>query len=303
MIVGVSMVKNAADIIESMVRANAEIVDQFVIYDHMSTDRTVEILQLLKNEGYAIEILCGTDIAYNQKDKTNALIYYAKEHHHPEFIIPIDDDEVVLGSRKEIYKLQQDSLYYMKWKIYLPTEEDDLSDDCVIRRQKYCYSDEVEVGTKVIIPVGVLGESSDFQIAMGNHFGEGKLIQSHVLLPNFRMAHFPCRSEEQIRSKVLIGWTNILALPEKEKDWAKQWEIMSQIIKEGKPIPIDMLQMMTLLYLDKPSEEQMHIVYQPLELRERCFELKYTGGSEVNAMKNFCIHVEQMATEISRIKK
>ncbi|MBR3525262.1 MAG: glycosyltransferase family 2 protein, partial [Lachnospiraceae bacterium] len=61
MIVCIGVIRNAADIIESMIRANALWADRFVFYDNMSTDRTAEIISALREEGFLVELLPDTE--------------------------------------------------------------------------------------------------------------------------------------------------------------------------------------------------------------------------------------------------
>ena len=133
-ITAVGMIKNAADVIETYIRANGLIVDNFVLLDNMCSDRTILILDELKKEGFEIEIIKDDMIEYRQSEKMNRLIYYANEKYHSDFIIPIDDDECIVpfsekhaveDIRESIEKLPQNNLYYLKWRTYVPNEEDD----------------------------------------------------------------------------------------------------------------------------------------------------------------------------------
>ena len=55
-LVGVSMVRNEADIIEAFVRHNAAVLDALVVVDHGSVDGTREILFALRDEGLPLAI-------------------------------------------------------------------------------------------------------------------------------------------------------------------------------------------------------------------------------------------------------
>ena len=55
-LVGLSMVRNESDVIETFVRHNLTLLDELHIIDHNSSDNTREILTLLKEEGLPLHI-------------------------------------------------------------------------------------------------------------------------------------------------------------------------------------------------------------------------------------------------------
>ena len=59
------VVKNEEDIIEQNIRFHKSMgVDAFVVVNHNSNDKTLEILENLKKEGFNIEILTKTEKAH-----------------------------------------------------------------------------------------------------------------------------------------------------------------------------------------------------------------------------------------------
>ncbi len=308
-ITAVGMIKNAADVIETYIRANGLIVDNFVLLDNMCSDRTIFILDELKKEGFDIEIIKDDMIEYRQSEKMNRLIYYVNEKYHSDFIIPIDDDEYIVpfsekhaveDIRESIEKLPQNNLYYLKWRTYVPNEEDDEKILCVAQRQKYCYGDEAVGLKKVIIPKGIL-EDKTFEVVTGNHEGEGKLIREHVVLSFACMAHFPCRSEAQVRSKVLTGWTNFLASPDRKDGEGVHWELMYSSAKKGKKISLNQMQEMASLYVS--NRESVPVNKKPVNLSEEAMLIKYTRPDEVNPWENYCTNVEALAEKYMELLK
>ena len=59
-IIGITRVKNEADFIEYFARHNLKILDKICIADDLSSDNTIEIINLLKQEGMAIELSMST---------------------------------------------------------------------------------------------------------------------------------------------------------------------------------------------------------------------------------------------------
>ena len=305
MITVIGMIKNAADIIETYIRANALVADNFVLLNNMCTDRTIDILNSLIREGYQIEIIDDNEPAYNQSVKMTKLAKYAVEKYNSDIVIPIDDDEILVGPsnielNKVLSMLPDDVVYQATWRVYVPTEDDD-NDICVPKRQKVCFSSKHKTLGKAIIP-GKICKLPGFMIAQGNHFviadGEIKIID----LPELRMAHYPCRSEEQLKSKALVGWTNYLVT--KRKDiWGLQWKNAYDKIKAGDRLGIDEQWKFCFMYLEDTDENDIELVFAPIEIDESAFVIKYTGDNEINAMKNYMENVEMLAKKYVNLLK
>lgn len=96
MIVGVSMVKDEADIIEASVRhLFAQGVDAVVVADNMSSDHTFGILDDLRQE-FPITLLVDDEPAYYQADKMTRLAGLAGVL-GADWIVPFDADELWCG--------------------------------------------------------------------------------------------------------------------------------------------------------------------------------------------------------------
>ena len=308
-IVAVGVIKNCADVIEACVRGNANLVDEFYFLDNMSTDNTVSILNSLQEEGFKIKLFQDDVLGHAQREKTEKLVYEALQSSAPDFIIPIDDDEVVVPEtgmdyssvRNKIESLPQNNLYYIRWRVYCPTEWDNTDDICIFKRQLHCYADSIETGKKIIIPRGVL-KSGNFHVAMGNHAAEGSDIKEHVVLPWLRMAHFPVRSEEQIISKSLVGWTNCLILPDRGSQDSYHWKVIYDIVKEERKIPLEILKLLSVFYVEG-AKEDMEIEKHPIELPEASYISKYTTANEINVWKNYCSNVEMICEKYVELLK
>ena len=313
MITAVSIVKNAADVIETMIRGNALVADSFYIVDHGSTDRTPEILESLKNEGFKINVVKDESQSHFQKQRMEKAIKNAITEFDPGFILPLDDDEIICtndekadpGSVKPfIENLSQDDLYYVNWRIYIPTEYDPEAEINVANRQRFCFDDEPEMTKKVIIPAKI-AKSADFQIAQGNHFAESTSIRNHVLINEIRLAHYPVRSSLQIASKAVIGWLGHLTMPNIDPDTAIHWHRMYDVFKSGggRLPSVELMQAMCTLYREYPNdEEHLNIIEKPIGLPDEVLTLKYTGPAEVNILINLLNYAENLAVSYAREK-
>ncbi len=312
MITAVSMIKNAADVVETMIRGNALTVDNFVIVNNSSTDNTVKILNSLKEEGFSIDILDDESISYLQQDITLNSIRYALEKYSPDFIIPVDDDEIICPNddsvqasdlKDIIENLDQDKLYYMNWRNYIPTDADDPGQTCVALREKYCLDDETEMTKKVIIPAKIARDRS-FSIAVGSHYAQSDNISEHVELHDIRLAHYPIRSSVQIASKAIVGWMNVLALPNRKEEMSAHWRVMYKAIKEYGLPTTDTMMTLANLYREHPNDaEHLNVVCHPIDLPDSVFELKYTGKSEINLLKNICENIERIAGDYAHLQE
>ncbi len=305
MIVAVSMVKNSADVIETMIRGNALVADKFIIINNASTDNTLDIINSLCNEGYDIEVICDESISPYQGDRVTEAARYAVSKLGADVILPLDDDEIICMDADEsdpsnlkryIGSLEQDTLYYVCWRNYIPTEEDDPAQVCVALREHFCLDDEPEMTKKVIVPAGLFQDPS-FSIATGSHFTTGKTVNKQVLLKDIRLAHYPIRSSVQIASKVIVGWHNYLGMPDKDAELSSHWKVMYKAIKEyGLPTPSTMMTLANL-YREHPNDtEHLNVIMKPISIPDEIFELKYTHGNEINLLKNICENAERFIT-------
>ncbi|SCY05106.1 Glycosyl transferase family 2 [Lachnospiraceae bacterium XBB2008] len=304
MITAVSMIKNSADVIETMIRGNALVADNFVIIDNSSTDRTREILASLMSEGISIEIIDDDSVSPYQKDRVNHAIKYVLDKYNPLFILPLDDDEIICSEdnsinardlKSHIESLDCNNLYYLNWRNYIPTEEDDLKQPSVAVREKFCLGDEPEMTKKVIVPRAIAA-ADDFELGWGGHFAACSKIHSHILLHDVRLAHYPIRSPEQMASKAIVGWLNYLSMPNRDKDLSVHWQIMYKAVKEYGLPSTDTMMTLANLYRENPSDtDNLNVIYNPISIPEDVFSLKYTHPSEINLLKNICENAEHLA--------
>lgn len=298
----IGIVKNSADIIEAFVRCNSNFADNFIIIDNFSTDRTREILNCLKEEGFDIEIIDDEENGFHQSIKMNKLLRYAIEKYNSDYVVALDDDEILVSSsdrdvvlREQIEKLPTNELHYVRWKMYIPTEYDNANEICMPLKLKYRMDDQFEAATKIIIPKQIVDDS--FHIGEGHHFAEGNLITRDSYVSDIRVAHYPIRSEEQIKSKAMIGWTNRLRMKDRKPNQSVHWKAYYDHIKNGGSLSIENLQLMILAYYESWDIDRINIISDPIDLPEKCFEVRYTTGHEINALRNYMTHVEGIIEE------
>lgn len=126
-----------------------------------------------------------------------------------------------------------------------------------------------------------------------NHDATYSKKHDEIIFSELRFAHFPIRSAEQIKSKALIGYTNLLSMPDKDKAARSHWKIIYEQIRDGSPLTIELLQSLSTLYLH--PEADVEVEKNPINLPDEYLQLRYTHEDEVNALKNYCHNVEALA--------
>lgn len=304
----VGMIKNAADVIETYIRANGLYADNFVLIDNNSTDNTVNILKNLIKEGYQIELFKDDENAYMQSMKMNILINNVANRHSSDWIIPLDDDEILVSKngksvRDVIESWDKNKGYYANWRIYIPTEEDDNKIICPAKRQTFCFSDDLVKEGKIIFGNDIALDKN-FRIVQGNHCFVGvdneKVKQEELII-----AHYPVRSEAQIISKALVGWTNYIAMPERLKGNGDHWKAIYDYYKRNSSISIDAMWEICMMYLYNKdlSIENVILEREILNIDSRAYIIKYTKEKEVDPFLNYMLNTEKLAENYANLLK
>ena len=102
-IVGVSMVKDEADIIGFTV-ANLldQGVDHLIIADNLSSDSTSEILKRIQADGHPISLVEDKEVGYYQSRKMTDLATTAFEQFDADIVVPFDADEYWTGRKRSL---------------------------------------------------------------------------------------------------------------------------------------------------------------------------------------------------------
>ena len=238
-IVSFTMVNNESEIIESFIRYNYNFVDEMVIIDNGCTDNTIPIVRNMISEGYKITIFDESLEAYNQYRLDNKYLNKIIEEIAPDIILPLDADEFLTGEsnpRVILESLSLDCVYYVTWRWYVMTKDDDSKEAFIPKRMEYCltrpawnYSDGNPV-TKAIIPVEYY-KKMGLTLSMGHHtvFGNDKV--SIKQLSCIQLAHYRAISKEQIIYKTCCYTIRDIATMENNSETAQRTNQMVTIEK------------------------------------------------------------------------
>lgn len=210
-IVGVSMVRNEADIIEAFVRHHCRLLDHLVIVDHGSSDPTPQILHALLDEGLPITVGRTAVLANQQSRVMTQAMRDAARRHDADHVFALDADEFIHADRGQIEQslgpLGPEGIASMRWLTYVPSDEGTPTPLQRLRTRLPLDADRYQ---KVVVG-GRTAMRDGWILAPGNHAAfdasGGRLRALDApLLSTLRLAHLPFRSVEQLVVKVVQGW-------------------------------------------------------------------------------------------------
>ena len=295
--VGLSMVRNESDIIETFIRHNLTLLDELHIVDHNSSDNTREILTLLKQEGLLIHIYHYNELEYAQERIMNQMMQYILNNDADiDYIFPLDADELIYCPSREILHyfltlIPQNHVGMYTWRGYLPSStEYDPDFICHFTDQR---KEEI-LTPKVIIPRAV---AETCTLTIGSHSvrnAEGKEVQSSVFIaPNSAnyyywfierfnaefietddlwLGHYPIRSTAQQIKKVLEKSITMVMEKKGHKDIA--WENqLRDLLAKKMSISLEALRLIAYQY--RSTTKELTEIANKQALRSQKLDLKY----------------------------
>ena len=220
-VVLVTMVKNEADIIESFVRHSLTFADEIIVANHMSTDRTREILTSLLQEGLPLTIHDLHEVELAHGVVMTRLMWEAIEEHGADIVLPTDADEFLVNTETEetcrdiLGRLDTGRVHKLEWRLYEPLHQHEGETEFLLSRP--CKRGRsLAPGQKCIVGARAAREQR-FRLIQGCHYaywgeqqGEKRFVPMEPV-PHLHAAHFHWRSDEQYASKVATSWLNNVA--------------------------------------------------------------------------------------------
>ncbi|MFH1670328.1 MAG: class I SAM-dependent methyltransferase [Patescibacteria group bacterium] len=252
-VVSISWVRNEEDIIETFVRHHCVFFKRMIIVLHQSTDSTARILTELRQEGLPIDVRTDESPIHRQSSALTSLMHEVAENEQVDWILPLDADEFLTtrtgaGVVNALRELDSSHPTEIPWRTYVPTPQDDMEEQNILRRIVHHRSIERPLFSKVIIP-SALAAHRNSVLPEGNHIllKENLPLDSKVS-PTLLLAHFPVRTENQLRQKIISGWESHIINPTRKPGQAFQWQELYDRCKDSTPITRRELQDIALTY-------------------------------------------------------
>ena len=222
-VVAISIVKNAADIIAPIVAHMATQVDYVRIVDNGSTDGTRELLETLP-----CDVDDDPDPAWYQGRRMTTLAHMARYDYAADWVVPFDSDEWWMSPFGTVAEQceQATSASVLSAAIYdhVPTGADPLGEDLTRsigwRRREPCP----------LVKVAAVA-SPELTIWDGNHGADFGRFHPRSLGSRLIVRHFPYRSADQFITKARMGAAALAAtsLPESV---GKHWRDYGRLTDE-----------------------------------------------------------------------
>lgn len=264
-VVGITMIGNEADIVEAFVRENCRLLDHLLIADHNSLDGTREILAELVREGLPISVQRIDDTAYAQTEVTNRLLDEALARFDPDWILPIDADEILDVPDRGALEAELAGLGgqhgCLAWITHVPTAGDNADEQNPLKRIVHRYLAEPPDPAenpfcwKVILNAALIGPYRDrYALEKGNHrvvFRGTQQIAGQPVkaLRQARLRHYPVRSYSQLAAKVGIGLPQKSTASSKLEQVGVRWSLLLPALLAGRS-DAALLQAASRSYLD-----------------------------------------------------
>jgi len=307
-IVVVCMARNEADVIELFVRWQLRYADHVLVGDHASGDATGEILAALRDEGLPLTVARYDAAEQDQSRVTSELARRAAHVLAAEWVLPVDADEFLVtragGSARPVIEALDERLHHVDWRTFVPRPEDLTSRAPLFERITHRPESERTSHHKLLVP-GSLLRRRGVRLSSGNHRVFRRTLGGRAKVPSVEtdalwLAHFPLRSVEQLRAKVLVGWLARLASAEQHIDTRKNLHLeqMFERLREGGELGPEELAGFTRFYtLPEGEGESPKLMHAPLAPPGGPIELRYTAPERAGSLPALLDFAQRLATQ------
>jgi len=249
-LVGVSMVRNEADIIEAFVRHNAAVLDALVVVDHGSVDGTREILFALGDEGLPLAIEQDHELAQRQPEILTRAARAAFAQ-GADVVFPLDADEFLKIPDRALLEQVLENLPAglngaLHWQTYVPDDAQSPPGQSLSAARRRLAVERH--GLHKLVLTRAFASDADTALGPGSHTIISRCGELHAPshLARLRadvvaLAHLPVRSARQLELKVTIGWLAHRAASRSDIDLAFHWrELYDAFRRTGPPSPSEL---------------------------------------------------------------
>ena len=241
-LLGVSMVRNEADVVEAFVRHNLTVLDALVVVDHGSIDGTSEILAKLQAEGLPLQVVPNADPAYRQSATMTALARGALAQDNADFVFALDADEFLkLEGRatleRALSEVPAGVHAVLHWLTYVPDAFD--TDPGAFGPGHLWWRLKTE--RQGLFKVGASAGLARATRRCGRHGqslrpeSRAKRACARTRACAGRRLPRPCpvRSRSQLEGKIIVGYLAYLATQPKDHRRARHWGELYAELRAG----------------------------------------------------------------------
>ena len=260
--IGFTMVKNEEDILEQFVRHNLRVLDRLYIFDHGSTDSTMDILRALASEGLAVvsvNAASSTFVGYAQAEIMSSILQLCIRDNGAGCYFPMDADEFI-HFRSDLSLLKAEiagnaaqafNIAYMNMPY--PGAHDAALHADVPKSFNLLGKWDAQAGQnmKVAVRVDDASLAAHYQVIQGNHQAvfDGHVLAKSKEFDALRYIHVPVRSSEHAFRKFVTGWLSNVQKYGKDTPHARHWKLAFDLIcKEQDYARIDCTHLIEGLY-------------------------------------------------------
>lgn len=208
-VVGVSVVKDEADIIRQTIESMLKQVDHIIVSDNNSSDGTYEILKSLP-----VELRRDFGIGYYQSIKVTALAHEAGRQ-GADFVVAFDADEVWQAS--DGTSTVKEVLEHLRPKT-------------MIAEAQWLTHNPNRTTTIERLPKVACRYHPNLVIDQGNHFAHyGKPVEKAIGL--LKVDHYPWRTPEQALRKIRNGIAAYRAAPDLPEKYGTHWKELARLLE------------------------------------------------------------------------
>ena len=254
-IVGISMIRNDADIVEPFVRHALGVLDHLFVIVHCPQDGSSEILSALHAEGLPMTLVFRRRTRLSAGRAPHLLAREVCATFQPDYIFPLDADEFIVPSERTVIEdalapLPQDAVAAkVRLRTFVMTSEDPADEANPLRRIRFRPRNEPKTH-KVVLTLAFAADPT-LVIDHGNHgllrIGAftGKL--HFPPLPQLALAHYPVRSAAQLMNKTIVGYLAHIAASRpgvEEQHLATHWRrCYEEMILQGATLEMTELEL------------------------------------------------------------
>ncbi|WP_158746405.1 glycosyltransferase family 2 protein [Acidisphaera sp. L21] len=297
-VVAVARVLNEDDIIEAFVRHTLAFVGHIVLMDNGSTDRTLEILAALRQEGMPLTVMQCRSVFFNEAEYNTLIYRVADAAFQPDWILHLDTDEFIDSRMGDLHAaLAAIPPEAVAAKLSLRNYfADGLDASELLIPRRMVLRDAAD---RRVLKCMLRGGLSEYiHVGAGNHDAtfSGDPVAA-VELVDIPLAHYPVRHPAQFVMKATLGRLKVLAAgaPAVQANHAEHYNHMLDALSRNPgEIFHDAARMANAL----PA---IPLVEDPI--RYLGSELRYTTATDhaMKALRTAANYAEQLATSHGRL--